>query len=64
MVKHIDHGVSHHGDTFNITDSQKTAISLLTQKDNVLFRMATELFDEQVRQVEKEFGVVLCNKMK
>jgi len=64
LVTKMDHGVLHHGDTFNITASQKAAIDAVTQDDALLYKMATELFEEQVREVEEELGVVLCEKIK
>lgn len=64
LARKHDHGVSHHGDTFNTTASQKAAIDILTQTDALLYKMATELFEEQIQEVEEELGVVLCEKIK
>jgi hypothetical protein len=60
----FDHGVTHHGDTFDMTPNEKKAIDALTQVDAKLYRMAKQNFGIQVKEIEKEFGVKLCDKIK
>jgi len=55
-----DHHVQHHGDSYNLTDSQRQKINLLTDKDQILWRNAQLVFRQQVEQVESEFNVRLC----
>jgi hypothetical protein len=57
-----DHGVTHHGDTFELTDSQREKISHLTEWDNVLYSRAKIAFAKQVLEIEEDFGVVLCDE--
>jgi hypothetical protein len=64
LLAAMDHGVTHHGDTFNLTKHQEEAITLLTGKDMLLYSMAREVFAEQVQEIENEFQVTLCDKIK
>ena len=63
LIGVLDHGVKHHGNTFNVTAEQEEAISMLTKDDAVLFDMAREVFAQQVREIEEEFQVTLCEKI-
>ena len=55
-----DHGVKHHGATFNLTNSQKSKIAKLTQLNSLLYQQAKLAFTQQVLEIEEEFDVVLC----
>ena len=55
-----DHGVKHHGATFNLTDSQASKIQKLTQLDSLLYDRAKVAFANQVKEIEEELDIVLC----
>mmetsp|Transcript_1150 Transcript_1150/g.1168 ORF Transcript_1150/g.1168 Transcript_1150/m.1168 type:complete len:401 (+) Transcript_1150:103-1305(+) len=55
-----DHGVQHHGATFNLTDDQHFKIAKLTQLDSLLYGRAALAFNNQVEEIEEEFNIVLC----
>ncbi len=59
-----DHGVKHHGSSFNTTTYQNELIDLLTQKDQILYKYAKEIFQQQKRLTEEMFEVVICSKFK
>jgi len=56
----FSHGVTHHGDTFNLTDSQALKIQNLTSLDRLLYERAQIAFDRQVKEIEDELNIVLC----
>jgi len=56
----IDHGVKHHGASFELTESQSSKITKLTALDSVLYSKAKLAFAQQVSDIEKDFGVTLC----
>jgi hypothetical protein len=62
-VKKISHGVIHHGGSYNTSMSQEQAIAKLTDLDQLLYGMATEIFHEQVEKVERKYHVTLCDKL-
>ncbi len=55
-----DHGVKHHGASFKPTESQARKIAKLTELDNVLYDKTKLAFAQQVLDIEKDFGVKLC----
>ena len=55
------HGVKHHGDSFQTTKIQDQAIAKLRAKDYVLYDVAREIFNEQVREVEEKYQFTLCD---
>ena len=55
-----DHGVKHHGATFKLTDSQTSKIQKLTQLDSLLYDRAKVAFATQVKEIEEELDIVLC----
>ena len=56
-----DHGVTHHGDTFKVTDLRASKIANLTRSDSLLYERAQQAFEKQVKEIEDEFDVVLCD---
>jgi len=60
----IDHGVQHHGATFNLTISQALKIEKLTQLDHLLYDRTKEAFKKQVAEIENEMGIILCQNPK
>jgi hypothetical protein len=56
----IDHGVVHHGDTFVVTEKQKSAIASLTEEDSLLYKTAEDMFQHQVKEVERLHSIKLC----
>ena len=58
-----DHGVTHHGSTYNTTKKQDDVISWLVEKDNILYDHAKNIFDVQSKLIEKKFNFTLCNKI-
>ena len=63
-TKVIDHGVTHHGDTFKTTPEQDAMIAFLRDRDIVLYEETQKIFAEQVRQTEEKYGVKICDEMK
>ena len=56
----IDHGVKHHGATFKLTDNQASKVQKLTRLDSLLYDRAKDAFAKQVKEIEKELDIVLC----
>eukprot|EP00957_Ditylum_brightwellii_P027303 2064486-Ditylum_brightwellii.AAC.1 len=56
----FDHGVQHHGATFNVSTDQAAKISKLTTLDSVLYDRVKAAFDNQVDEIEQEFEIMLC----
>uniref|UniRef100_A0A7S3LSR0 Sulfotransferase domain-containing protein n=1 Tax=Aplanochytrium stocchinoi TaxID=215587 RepID=A0A7S3LSR0_9STRA len=59
--RRVTHGVKHHGSTFMPSPSQLASIKLLTEKDQILYENAKELFEEEVERVQREFAFSLCS---
>ena len=57
----VDHGVTHHGNTFNITDQQRYWIDEITKLDQRLYKYGKIILARQVEKLEKEFNVSLCS---
>ncbi len=55
-----DHGVQHHGATFELTEDQEAKIAKLTQYDRLLYERAQRVFADQVREIEDELDITLC----
>ena len=59
------HGVAHHGSDHNITAEQRKKIEKFRQIDIQLYNLVvTEIFEEQVREVEQEHKIKLCDKLR
>ena len=59
------HGVTHHGSDYEITTEQRHAIESFRSVDMELYNLVVkEIFEKQVQEVEKEYNVKLCNKLK
>eukprot|EP01083_Nonionella_stella_P076829 209528_1 len=56
----VDHGVKHHGATFNLTDDQYNKIEKITAVDKLLHQRVKYVFARQVKEIEREFSAVLC----
>jgi len=56
-----DHGVVHHGATFNTTDKQVAKIMKLTAIDQILHERVKRVFSRQVKDIEEELGITLCD---
>lgn len=57
----ITHGVKHHGSLFQTTESQRHAISNLTQIDKNIFQYAEELFEQNVIRTEEKYSFKMCD---
>lgn len=57
---HFDHGVKHHGATYNTTPYQDELIGKLRVNDTTLYKLTQEIMQEQEREIEDEFNVKLC----
>ena len=55
-----DHGVKHHGGSFETTDQQDELIQKLVQNDNLLFNYTKTLFAQKLKHTEEEYSVNLC----
>jgi len=60
----VDHGVSRHGDSLNITTTERALIDGLTEVDARLYGLAEELFREALERVNRQYSVRLCTKYK
>ena len=56
-----DHGVIHHGSTYNTTSFQDAMIEKLVAKDQILYDYSLKLFNVQLRLVEEYFNVTICD---
>mmetsp|Transcript_27223 Transcript_27223/g.58717 ORF Transcript_27223/g.58717 Transcript_27223/m.58717 type:complete len:410 (+) Transcript_27223:231-1460(+) len=60
------HGVKHHGSSFaskNLTSHQKNLIqTVIRKRDAVLYNVSRAVFDEQVREMEADYGIKLCDR--
>jgi len=57
----VDHGVVHHGATFNTTNEQVVKIMKLTAIDQILYERVRKVFSNQVKDIEEELGITLCD---
>jgi len=57
------HGVTHHGASFDTSESQRRAISNLTKVDQRMFQYAEELFEIDVKNTEEKYAVQLCDSL-
>ena len=60
----VSHGVSQHGDSLNITTTERALIDGLTEVDARLYGLAEELFREALERVNRQYSVRLCTKYK
>ena len=58
------HGVTHHGSSYNTTQEQDEMINKLVEKDWILYEHSKVLFQQQVKIIEQEFGITLCEQIK
>jgi hypothetical protein len=58
------HGVTHHGATFQTTPRQDEMIAKLTELDELLYQYSRDVFAEQVQEVEEEFKIKVCDKIR
>ena len=59
-----DHGVTHHGSTYNTTQFEDTLIEKLVERDETLYDYAKRLFAVQLKVVEEHLNVTICDKIK
>ena len=60
----FDHGVKHHGSSYVLSTLERELIYDLTRLDHLIYELAVELFDEKVQEVERQYQVQLCRKVK
>jgi len=58
------HGVIHHGSTYNTTRFEDSLIEKLTTKDELLYDYSKQLFETQLRVVEEYFNVTICDTIR
>ncbi len=56
-----DHGVIHHGNTFNVTEKQKKWIDEITKVDQKLYEYGKIVFARQVEKLEEDFDIRICD---
>jgi hypothetical protein len=64
IKKKFSHGVKHHGATFETTQRQNELIANLTDVDQLLYEVGTEIFQEQVRAIETEYQFQMCDEFR
>ena len=57
------HGVTHHGSSFQTTPAQDAKIAILRDLDYPLYQTSRTIFREQVRRVEDQYNITLCDKL-
>jgi hypothetical protein len=55
-----DHGVEHHGDSYQPSDEEMQLILNLTRYDQMLYDTAEEIFQAQVTDLEQKYQVTFC----
>jgi len=60
---HFDHGVIHHGNTFQATQSQIDKIAMIRDLDIPLYDTSRQIFRDQVRVVENKYNIKICDKL-
>jgi hypothetical protein len=55
-----DHGVAHHGDSYQPSDEEMQLILNLTRYDQMLYDTAEEIFHAQVADLEQQYQVTFC----
>lgn len=55
-----DHGVQHHGASFQMTEYQTKLATELTTRDAVLYNTALGLFENHIRYVEHKYSFQMC----
>ncbi len=55
-----DHGVTHHGASYELTPEQEAKIAKLTVRDGLLYERTQRVFVEQVKEIENDLGIKLC----
>mmetsp|Transcript_32783 Transcript_32783/g.55766 ORF Transcript_32783/g.55766 Transcript_32783/m.55766 type:complete len:102 (-) Transcript_32783:2-307(-) len=58
-----DHGVIHHGSTYNTTRFEDSLIEMLVERDKILYDYAKQIFGVQLKVVEEHFNVTICDKI-
>lgn len=54
------HGVRHHGNSFETTPREDELLAALTKYDEPLYEAAQALFQTQVEEFQKKYGIQLC----
>lgn len=63
--KRDSHGVTVHASNQNITQEQeKLVLETLRPKDVKLYHLGRQVFEEQVQELEQEFGIRVCSKFR
>jgi hypothetical protein len=60
----FSHGVKNHGATVETTPRQDEQIAKLAGSDIVLYDVVKQVFAEQVKEIEEEYRVVLCDEFR
>ena len=60
---HFAHGVIHHGNTFQATQSQIDKIAMIRDLDIPLYDTSRQIFRDQVRVVENKYNIKICDKL-
>ena len=60
----FDHGVQHDGSSYVLSTLEQELIYNLTWLDHLIYELAMELFDKKVQDVECQYQVQLCHKVK
>jgi len=58
------HGVKHHGSSYNTTPEQDEMINKLVENDMILYEHSKVLFQQQLKIIEQELGITLCERIK
>ena len=58
----VDHGVQHHGSSYPLTPKERSLIYNLTRLDHTVYEYSVELFEEQIRRVERKYQIDLCRE--
>jgi hypothetical protein len=59
-----DHGVTHHGASYQLSKRELELIDQLTFWDGVLYQLAQRIFQEQLEDLQAEFGITICEELR
>lgn len=59
-LKFYAHGVRHHGSSYPTNAYQDLLLDQLMDVDQPLYEAAQTLLQEQIEQVEQEYGIQIC----
>ena len=63
-IRRADHGVKHHGASYNTTKHQDELIHQLVETDHLIHEYTKQLFARQLLLTQEKFNITICSKIK